>query len=207
MSRFSDHYKQLHDEALIGLSLRGDLVPEAEKALHDELRSRGIIGSDINSGTINAEKKPGHQRFAPRMSARKMRTRILGAMANFYSMVRKINSQKSFILYPRHIFAFIFLLPAFSILAAVAYTASRPGFTHWGALTGNSYSILCMVAIAATLKAIFRTRPNENAPTERAIITSVFLAILAWLLIGVGGAIWLVLETFSSFPGVCNPRC
>lgn len=207
MSRFSDHYKQLHDEALIELSLRGGLVPEADKALRDELRSRGVLGSDIESRTLNAEKKPEHQRFVSRMNARKMHTRILGAMANFYSMVRKLDSQKSFALYPRHIFAFIFLLPAFTITAVVAYAVSSPGFTNWGALTGNSYSVLCLFAIAATLKAIFRTRPNENAPAERAIVAAVLLAILAWLVIGVSGAIWLIMETFSDFPGVCNPRC
>lgn len=207
MSRFSDHYKQLHDEALIELSLRGGLVPEADRALRDELRSRGVLGSDIEARTVNAEKKPEHQRFAPRINVRKVCNLILDATTSLYSMIRKIDSQKSFALYPRHIFAFIFLLPAFSIAAVVAYVVSSPGFTNWGALTGNSYSVLCLLAIAATLKAIFRTRPKESAPTERAIVTAVVLAILAWLVIAVGGAIWFFVETFSSFPGVCNPRC
>jgi len=42
MSQFAQHYAHLHDEELIELALRQELVPEASEALQAELARRGI---------------------------------------------------------------------------------------------------------------------------------------------------------------------
>lgn len=42
MSHFAEHYARLHDEDLIDLALRGELLPEAGEALRAELSKRGI---------------------------------------------------------------------------------------------------------------------------------------------------------------------
>ncbi len=42
MSQFAQHYARLHDDDLIDLALRGDLIPEAGEALQAELTKRCI---------------------------------------------------------------------------------------------------------------------------------------------------------------------
>jgi pilus assembly protein TadC len=85
MSQYSEHYKQLHDEALVELALRGELVPEAEVALREELRSRGIsdLSSEFESRKVEAEaeERHRHQQLALRTKVLKWRTRFLYAMA------------------------------------------------------------------------------------------------------------------------------
>ena len=55
MSHFSKHYKQLNDDALVDLALRGGLVAEAEQALRAELRSRGLSDLSEETESRNAE--------------------------------------------------------------------------------------------------------------------------------------------------------
>ena len=109
-----------------------------------------------------------------------------------------------------HVFIFLLFLPALSVIAAVAWLFSQPGFVDNGALTGNFYAVLCCVAIAATLGALFfskRVKAITGTSTGTAVAgtaTAAFLSI-AGVAALVGAVIWLVIWVFSL--GWCNPRC
>ena len=85
MSQYSEHYKHLHDEALVDIALRGGLVPEAEAALHGELRSRGItdLCSEFESRKMEGEAEERHRQkqLSLRAKVLKWRTRFLYVMA------------------------------------------------------------------------------------------------------------------------------
>ena len=85
MSQYADHYKHLHDEALIDIALRSELLPEAEAALRAELQSRGI--SDLSSHRevkefeLEAQDRLREQHLTHRAKVLKWRTRFLYVMS------------------------------------------------------------------------------------------------------------------------------
>lgn len=87
MSQFAQHYERLHDEALIELALRQELVPEATAALHAELQKRGIKDLSVHAQVLQreavAEEAHRHQQISHRGKVTKWRTRFLYAMAAF----------------------------------------------------------------------------------------------------------------------------
>ncbi|MEO6277949.1 hypothetical protein [Roseateles sp.] len=85
MSQFAQHYERLHDEALIELALRQELVPEATAALHAELQKRGIndlsAHAQVRQREAISEDAHRRQQISHRGKVTKWRTKFLYAMA------------------------------------------------------------------------------------------------------------------------------
>lgn len=79
MSHFTQHYAQLHDEDLIQLALKRELLPEALEALNAELKNRGIrdlsayravLESEVINDEADRQAKISHQTNASRWGTR-----------------------------------------------------------------------------------------------------------------------------------------
>ena len=85
MSQFAQHYARLHDEELIELALRQELVPEASAALQAELARRGIgdLASHqaIRQREAIAEETHRQEQIARRAKVTSWRTKFLYAVS------------------------------------------------------------------------------------------------------------------------------
>lgn len=98
MSRYAAHYSTLHDDALIELALRDELLDEAKADLHAELKRRGITdlaaARAVRDGEATAEEDFRQRTLATRSRVIVWRTRMIyffAAASIAYGVYRLVN--------------------------------------------------------------------------------------------------------------------